>query len=179
MDYSSSKTLVLITMAFSCLCTSVSATEVYVSRDASGNAVFSDRPSANSESLTIRDLSTVPAIGTQEADKDEQSEPEPNSAIEYTSLSIISPLSGTVIPNGAAGDVEISAVLTPALGPKHKIVLMDNGQVVKEGRQTTFKLNNLDRGEHSLSMMVQNDAGDTQITSQQVTIYINRPSALR
>ena len=152
------------------------ATEVYISRDAQGNVVFSDRPSANSQRHEVRELPSVPAFVAPVSSQTPAAVNEPT--FSYTSLSIITPTDGQTIPTGMAGNVEVSGVLSPGLREADSLLLLSNGNVLREGRQTSFQLTNLDRGEHTLQMVVRDKDGKNLISSNPVTLFVQRASIL-
>ena len=154
----------------------VAETKVFITRDADGNPVFSDRKSANSEAHVVKELPSMPAFKTAPP-KPEQTEPEP-ALPQYTSLSIISPVDGITLQRGQNGSLQVSGVLTPSLNKGDSIVLRSGSKELARGRQSTFNLTNLDRGEHVLRMSVENAAGEALIKSQDVTIYVQRASSL-
>lgn len=86
---------------------------------------------------------------------------------------------GAQLPTGAAGSLNVNGVLSPGLQPGDTIELIDNGQRIKQGQQTSFALEYLDRGEHQLQLQVVNAKGDVIISSNLVTVYIQRHSVLK
>lgn len=164
-----------ITALILCLATALSfATEVYISRDANGNVVFSDRPSANSERHEVKELPSIPALTPSTSLSSPAKANEPN--FSYTSLSILSPSNGQIFNVGQVGNVDVSGVLVPNLREADSLYLLDNGAVIQEGRQTSVPLSNLDRGEHSLQFVVRDKQGKTLISSNTVTIQVQRAS---
>ena len=158
--------------------TTAVAAQVYISRDANGNVMFSDKPSANSEVHEVKEMQTVPALVIPtEVDSSHKKE-NTDKAFEYTSLSIITPSNEQTIPTGHAGNVEVSGVLSPGLKSTDTIYLLDNKAVLREGRQTTFIINNMPRGEHKLQLVVRDKNGKELISSNPVTIYVQRASIL-
>lgn len=155
-----------------------SATDVYVSRDKDGSVVFSDKPSRGSETHKVKQLPVVPAF-VAPAKTSQPAAPSADKKTSYTSLSIVSPQDGTQLPTGAAGSLNVNGVLSPGLQPGDTIELIDNGQRIKQGQQTSFALEYLDRGEHQLQLQVVNAKGDVIISSNLVTVYIQRHSVLK
>lgn len=166
----------LLPFAFLLTCATVSATEVYMSRDEQGNIIFSDRPSAGAQRHEVRELPSVPAFTAPVTAQQPSTVNEPT--FSYTSLSIITPTNGQTIPTGMAGNVEISGVLSPGLREADTLILLSNGNVLRQGRQTSFQLQNLERGEHTLQMVVRDKDGKTLISSNPVTLYVQRASVL-
>ena len=91
----------------------------------------------------------------------------------------LTPQNEQTIPTGLSGNVEISGVLSPGLRETDTIYLLANGNVLRHGRQTSFQLNNLDRGEYRLQLVVRDQDNRTLISSNPVTVYVQRASALR
>ena len=153
------------------------ATEVYVTRDAQGHVVFTDQHQSGAETHNLKALPTVPAFKRPESTTPEVKTPETNE-VSYTSLSILSPGDQYQLPSGFGGEIEISGILTPGLEESHVIELLDNGRVVDKGKQTLFTLRYLDRGEHKLQLRVVDRQQKTVISSNKVTVYVQRYSRL-
>ncbi len=170
------KTTLASLILLSAACTSSLATEVYISRDANGNVVFSDKPGQNSEKHAVKELPSIPAYVAPPSAHQPAKVNEPS--FNYTSLSIITPSNGQDIPTGFAGNVEVSGVLSPGLREADTLYLLDNGEIIRQGRQTAFQLTNLSRGEHGLQLVVRDKAGNTIISSNLVTIYVQRALVL-
>jgi len=154
-------------------------TRVYVTRDADGNPIFSDRQSTGAEAHVVKELPSMPAF---RRDAPATDAPAPEKSAEqttaYTSLSIVTPSNGTQLERGFNGELEVSGVLTPALSKGDRVVLKDRGQEIAQGQQTYFSLKDLDRGEHRFRLEVQNAAGETLLSSQTVTVFVQRSSSL-
>lgn len=165
--------LSVLLMAF---CSSALATPVYMSRDANGNVVFTDQPSANSQRHEVKELPSVPAFVPPASTPQPATVNEPT--FSYTSLSIISPTNEQQLPVGMAGNLDVSGVLSPGLREADTLYLLDNGNVIRQGRQTAFQLTNLERGEHTLQLVVRNQDGKTLISSNPVTVHVQRSSVL-
>ena len=159
------------------VCLPLQAGEVYMSRDANGNVVFSDQPSANSQKHEVRELPSMPALVVPQAQPAKP--PKPVAEVSYTSLAIVSPHNGYQLASGYAGNLDVSGVLSPGLKESDTLILLDNGSQVASGRQTSFSLSNLSRGEHQLQMAVTDAQGKTLISSNPVTVYVQRSSVLK
>ncbi|WP_419813222.1 DUF4124 domain-containing protein [Bacterioplanoides sp.] len=153
------------------------ATDVYMTRDKDGNVTFSDQPSQGSETHKVKALPSMPAFVAPAAP--ETPEPEEEPTISYTSLGIISPVDGTTIPTGAAGNVAINGVLSPGLQQGHRVELLNRGVVVETGSSTHFTLEYMDRGEHQLQLRVVDNKDQVLISSNTVTLYVKRTSVGR
>lgn len=150
-------------------------TKVYITRDENGNPVFSDRKSAESEDMVVRQLPTVPAMKLPDS---RSSESTGDDQARYQRMGIVSPASGSTLPPGDAGNTEIEGILIPALQPGDVIVLTDNGNEIARADKPSFELTNLDRGEHVFVLQVRDQEDKIRISSAPVTLYVRRPSAL-
>ena len=153
-------------------------TKVYITRDADGNPVFSDRKSSGAEAHVVQELPSMPAFNVPDPARQPETQNREPVPVSYTSLSIISPSNGTDLPRGMAGDIQVSGVLTPALQGDDEVILKDSGKEIARSKQTTFTLTNLDRGEHNLQMEVVSPDGEVRISSQNITLYVQRSSSL-
>lgn len=161
--------------------TAAQATQVFVSRDAEGNFIFSDQASPDAETHTVRELPTVPALKYDnllpEAESPPQlRKPEPHP---YQLLSILYPRDRDNLPPGISATLELIVGLKPKLRPDDKLVLLDNGKSYYEGRTLTIPVPNLDPGEHQLELAIRNKHGDLVLHSDPITVYIQRHSVLR
>ena len=155
--------------------TAAAETKVYITRDKNGNPVYSDRKSADAEDMVVKSLPTVPAMKLSGPDEPEAPR---NEAVGYQRISIVSPSSGSTLQAGHAGDTEIAGMLLPGLQEGHSIVLTDNGAEIERGQKPGFAVTNLDRGEHVFVLQVRDGSDKVLISSDPVTLYVHRPSAL-
>lgn len=149
-------------------------TRVYMTRDANGNPVFSDTPTAGAKTHDIRPVTTVPSVAIPDPIQAERSAPP--AKLEYQRLTIISPADQSNIPAGLADQLSLSLQLTPELQKGHTIVVLDNGRELSRGAKLDFSLTNLVRGEHRLTAEVRTADGETLIRSLPRSIYIQRTS---
>lgn len=148
------------------------STEVYISIDEQGNRVFSDQPSEKSQKHKVKEISTIPAIKIPKAAAKEETVAKD---IQYQSLIISSPNPGTTLTRDKLGSFNISASLSPALQPGDEAVLMMNGKEVSSSDSLNWQLSNIDRGEHSLQVIVRDaKSNERKKTSPSIPIYIKR-----
>lgn len=166
----------LLAFLFASLSSYSLATEIYMSRDAQGNVIFSDRPSEHSQRHEIKELPSVPAFTPPVESLQPAKVTEPT--FSYTSLAIISPTNDFTLTTGHAGNLTVSGLLSPGLRETDTLVLLLNNQVVKQGRQTSFSLENLSRGEHLVQIQVRDSKGKPLLSSNPVTVHVKRASAL-
>lgn len=147
-------------------------TSIYRSYDAEGNPVFSDEPMPDSESFEIREIQTVPAENAEF----EYTRKEKTEDVKYTRLDILYPENDTSVRENA-GNLTVTIESEPALRPGHSAHLYLDGVEVAAGSQTSFSLENLDRGTHTLSASIR--AGEKPIIeSDTVTFTLHRHSRL-
>ena len=143
---------------------------VHRSLDEEGNPVFSDTPTADSEPVELKEVQTVPA----ESDLKFEYTPPVKEAEKYTSLSITTPADDSAVRENA-GNLEVSIASKPKLAPGHRALLYLDGSEVAQGAQTSFSLENLDRGTHTLSVAIM--AGDeVLIESKPISFTLLRHS---
>jgi len=149
-------------------------TSIYRSYDADGNPVFSDEPSAGSESIDIGEVQTVPA----ETDvKFEYTKRESSKPGWYSGLMITSPGNDEAV-RANAGDITVEVKIEPRLRKQDRIKLYLDSQLVEEGSETSFTLTELDRGTHRLYASVFDDKGEELLRSSAVTFHLQRESVL-
>ena len=140
----------------------LAAETVYKTVDEDGNIIFTDKPSADSEEIKIKELQTIEnpnpakykAPAKQATVKD----------VAYSKLSVTSPENGAGIRNNA-GNIRISVALEPGLKPGHRLVILMDGKEVSTGSATSVSLNNVDRGSHSIAVSVVDGNGKKLISS--------------
>jgi hypothetical protein len=164
---------------------SVSA-EIFRTVDEDGNVVFSDippSPDQTSESVTVDPVNTfeAPAVAAPRAGSSADVEvPEVES---YNSVTILAPANDTTVRENA-GNVTVAVAVDPSLRAGDRLVLyMDGKQSQVRAQGTSFRLENMDRGTHTIGVRVLDDAGNvaaeaatSTFTLQRVSISRPRPS---
>lgn len=155
------------------------ADEIYVTRDAEGNPVFTDRPGTTpSERLDLR----TPNV--YEAQSIPEPEPRParrgraaDEGPQYT-VRITQPADeeGVRAPDG---QVAVSVSVEPGLQRGHRLELLLNGsRVASSGSAGSFTIETFDRGENRLNARVV-DGERTLAQSDTTTFYLLRRSLLQ
>ena len=155
--------------------TTHAGTDVYVTRDANGNPVFSDTPSEAAEKIIIKEIQTVEE--PKAVTLPDSSDPRIKQAVRYETLDIISPQSDEAIRNNA-GNIMIQVALKPGLGGDDVILITLDGKEVSRGSATSVALNNLDRGSHQVSAAVISRTGARLLKSDVVEFHLLRTSVL-
>jgi hypothetical protein len=155
---------------------STSATQIYKHTDAQGNVTYSDQPPApgeTAEEIRLPSMNTTappPVIARPPAaEEDRQPPPAPE-------IRIVSPEDESTIAMGP-GNVSVSAQASPPLGPREQVrLLLDGEPVGAPGQSTTWDLQGLLRGPHQLRVERLDREGEPVARSDNVRIYVLRPS---
>ncbi|GJM04848.1 MAG: penicillin-binding protein [marine bacterium B5-7] len=151
------------------------AKTVYKTVDAEGNIVFSDVPSEGAEEIKIKEAQ---AINPPKARSFKLSPPEDSlTKFQYTKLAITSPENDSTI-HGGEGNVSITVVLEPELTENDVMALFMDGIEIRSGRDSQFLLENVDRGTHSIYVVVKNEVDKALKRSAKVTFHVRRVSQL-
>ena len=157
---------------------SVSA-EIFRTVDENGNVVFSDvppSPDQTSESVSVDPVNTfeAPAVSAPPANASADEEvPEVES---YNSLTILAPANDETVRENA-GNVTVAVALNPSLRAGDRLVLyMDGKQSQVRAQGTSFRLENVDRGTHTIGVRVLDDAGNVAAEAPTSTFTLQRVS---
>ncbi|MFQ5468676.1 MAG: hypothetical protein ACE5EH_00070 [Gammaproteobacteria bacterium] len=152
---------------------------IYKRIEADGSASFSDKPLPGAEQVDIDPAQTykVRAINSP---KSEQHDGEQQSTAIYEELGFVRPVNNETIRDNA-GTVNIELSISPALriNEGHRVVLQMNGKPLGEPANSAhYKIDNLDRGSHSLQAFVIDKKGTKLISSKAISIHVKRHSKL-
>jgi len=150
-----------------------------------GEVIFSDEPSPGADEIRISEPIIYRSPKTKSAverpgeaqDGEERAAEVDDSAVIYEMLRIQSPQPDESV-RANNGAVSISVVVEPALGSKHQIQYLLDGQPVLTGRSSRAVLPNLDRGSHGISAAVIGSDGAVLIRSEVVRFFVLRHSKL-
>lgn len=159
------------------------AQQIYKTVDENGNVVFTDIPPRDDEvgeQIVVEQpnsFSVDEAVGDRsqwivEPDADEDADAE-EPRERYLSLAIVSPADDEAIRENA-GNITIVTEPTPHLKVGHRMRLIMDGQQVQEGRQAQFKLENVDRGTHTIATEILDEQGRVLIRSAPSTFHMLR-----
>ena len=150
--------------------------EVYRVINENGTVTYTDNPPAGNpsvESVNLPTINTQPAPNIPATAKKTAADEEQTG---YQKIAILTPAQGTTIPPGHQ-DVTVQIALTPALQTGHLIQLLFNGQHYGPPTiSTTFKIDALARGEHSIKAHVLDNKYNIIGQSNSITIYVKRHS---
>ncbi len=96
----------------------------------------------------------------------------------YTQALIVSPVNDSAVRSNA-GMLTVRTRVDPPLREGHRLrLLLDGFLQGVEGKASSFELENIDRGTHSLQLQVTDDAGRVLFTGTPSTFHLLRYSRL-
>jgi hypothetical protein len=146
-------------------------TTVYKVIGKDGSISFSDKAQKGSEEIKVKPVATVPAMDIKQ--NKSLSNEDNQTAEYYQALSIISPANNTAFNTGS-GNVQVVVQAKPGLRNGDAFELELDGRLVSTQRGTTFNLESVDRGTHTLSVKIINRNKQT-LKAAISTITIHRP----
>lgn len=147
-----------------CFVKTTIADPIYVTKDASGNPVFSDKGSETSKQIKVQKTTTYDSSGFLEEYREATSagEDKPDE-LEYQTLTVTTPGDEDAIRDNA-GNLILSLVIEPGLQPGHTIALVMDGEVHSNVMGTgTLTLENVDRGTHRFHLQVMRTTDKVQL----------------
>jgi hypothetical protein len=154
--------------------------EIYTCKDAKGETVYTDSPSACSNAEEIKadklptlvpskSLTTRPSTGVKKAEVEKS----------YKELVITSPSNDATIRDNN-GNLTINFRVAPALQSRkgHKFVVTVDGAEVYRGTSSITALKNVDRGTHTIAVKIVDPENSTKISATPVKFTLQRFSAL-
>jgi len=145
--------------------------EVYKSRDAQGNVIFSDKSSGSAEAVKLPPTNTIPEVAAPQGQAPSAA---PVGAAGGYTLAIVSPVDGqTVFSATATLDVGVS--VAPALQPGHSLRLLLDGAPAGIPQLGSITLEGLSQGTHTLELQVLDANGELVQSSGTVSVHLQRP----
>ncbi len=173
-----------------CLCLVLSlatfasgGTTVYKSDDGSGQPVFTDQSTPESETIKVEDPITFPSeILQKDGDTFDyqgiQSESVPEPQTNYQTLLISSPMDQQSIRNNA-GNLTVEVIVPRSVAPGDQLQLLLDSDPIAVYKGEPFELQNLDRGAHTLQLQINNlKSGQTLHSSPVIRFNMLRYSKL-
>lgn len=145
--------------------------EVYESRDAQGNVIFSDKASESAKAVKLPATNTMPEVAPSAP---RPAQPADGAALSgYATLAITAPADGQVV-NSPAGSLDVSVSVNPPLQAGHSLRLLLDGAPAGIPQQGTLVLEGLSRGAHTLQADVVDADGQVLQSSSTITVQIHR-----
>lgn len=148
--------------------------KIHVWRDKDGVLVFSDTPNPNpntpSKEITLND--DVITIKTENTDIFNRPPAKPK-AITYK-IEITTPTHEETVRDNT-GSVHVTSRVMPSFKSGHKVKLLMDGKLVEKPQASSvFALRNVDRGAHTVQVVLLNDKGKQIAASESVTFFMHR-----
>lgn len=146
------------------------AADAFKCKGQNGEVVFSDQPCKNGEAIPLREVQTYNSgtrnSGSEGGDRQKVAPPpRPSRPPSKVAIHITNPAEGAILRDND-GNVSIAVAVAPELPAGYKIlVTMDGSPLGPPSEQTSWQLDNVDRGEHHLSASVEDDTGKIIETS--------------
>ena len=151
------------------------AQQIYVTRDAQGNPVYSDRPSGSDAApIELRESNVYDSQPTPEVQPRSHRRRDDDQAVRY-SVRITEPADQEAI-RAPEGRVQVLVSVEPSLQSGHRLELLRNGNPVP-GSGSSFSVQTYDRGANEFVARVMD--GDRELVrSEAVTVYMLRRGLL-
>lgn len=161
------------------LCALPAAAAVYMEKDAEGNTVFTDRPSSeDAKPIELSPPSIYKAPAIPNAPPSGQAMDQDSDSQNYEFVSITHPADDSPIRENS-GALTVNINLIPTLKPRHRFVLLIDGIPATEGQSTTLRLQNVDRGTHTIQVRIVDADDRVIISSESVTFHMLRATIPR
>lgn len=151
------------------------AQHIYVTEDAQGNPIYSDRPSSvDSAPIKLREPNVYDAQPIPQAQPRLSRRGEEGNAARYN-ISITQPAHEAAI-RAPEGRVQVEVSVDPSLRSGHRLQLLRNGEPVS-GEGNSFSVQTYDRGANEFVARVM-DGNRELARSEPVTVYLLRRGLL-
>lgn len=163
----------LLLSAYVSLSGAVLAGEAFKCKGKNGETIFSDQPCKNAEIIQLHETQTYAPTPVSPPSNDPATKTKKPAKL---SILVTSPANDSVIFDNE-GNVSISVSVSPALPPGHKLLVTMNGSPLgPPSSQSSFSLQNVDRGEYSVSASVLDEKGKVLETSPASHFTLHRTS---
>lgn len=147
--------------------------KVYKRVNPDGSVEYSDQPIEGAEVMNVPRGSTftmpeTPASATAPASPT-QEEP----GVSYDSLEITRPINDETIRSNE-GKLTALARVVPELASEHRFRWSMDGEIIQEVNSPELRLNNVDRGSHTLQAEIVDADGKVLISSDSITFHLMR-----
>jgi len=153
----------VVTLALS---PAVQAQTIYQGKDASGKPVFTDQPRPGDKPVELAPINTTPATRGLPA---APAQPAVFGGYTRVALSVSGSVPNAFVPVAVGIDVE------PELQPGHLWQLSLDGRTVAAGREAIYTLNQLERGDHVLTLQIIDQSGQVLAESAPANIFVQFP----
>lgn len=157
----------------------LASAKIYQWKDKNGNLHFTDTPHKGAKEIELPEIQTY-------SDPNQIQQKQPQQSVSqttqdekkksgYESVTISSPKQNATIRNNT-GNVTVSVTIMPALRNSDLVqIKLDGNPVGEPQKNTSFILNNVYRGSHSVSASIVDQNDSVIASSDNVTFFMHRP----
>jgi hypothetical protein len=150
---------------------------IYKVIDEDGKVSFSNRPQKNAVEIELQGTNTLPKVApkTKTNTQTKTITTETENTRNYNTLAITYPANGGVVANGLI-PFTLGANLNPKLQKGHTLWLLIDGQRNNSSTQSNITVPPLERGQHTLQLIITDGSDNILKQSATSTINVLRPS---
>lgn len=153
--------------------------QIYRHVDEDGTVRFTDQPGPDAEEV---ELDQVPTYQPQRVEPRPRRTPagadeERPATSGYSEVNVIAPAHEEAVRDNQ-GNVTVRVGSRPEVADDHQYQLLLDGEVVAQGRGTTFQLENVHRGEYRLQVRIVRGEDDVVAESEPSTFFMLQASRL-
>jgi len=151
--------------------------EIYRWVDEKGKVHFSDKPVNDAAKAYVPEPLLVVPAGPAAGGLKPLNRPA-NQPVKYERLSITAPANDHAFTPDKTASIAVTLQLEPGLqrAKGHQLVLYLNGKLYTQGSQSSFTLNGLNRGTHSVHAEVIDQKGKKLKSSDSVSFHVQKHS---
>ncbi len=166
------------------LCPLIALADIYQWTDGKGIAHFSDVPQSGAKKISLEENSIItnaPSVPVADANEKVSSlvtNKTAGKSIEnyYTNFSIAQPQNEATFFN-KQGELVVTVAIKPGLKEADQVTVLVDGQFVRSTLNGVLvRIENIERGAHTVQLQIQNKTGKVLMTSSAITIFMRRPS---
>lgn len=151
------------------------STQIYKWTDSNGNVHFSDKPAPGAEEIKLPQIQTYSSPKQPAESENSSAAATDEEEAAYELISIAQPNDQETIRN-TEGYVPIIVDLKPMLKKGDNVQLIFDGKPLDTPQPTTtFTLQGIERGSHTIAAQVMDSQGNVLKTSDSITIYMMPP----
>ena len=156
-------------------CAGPAAADIYRYVDEDGNVIYSDQPHPDAEKIPVPEVQTYSAPAFSEPPPPPAAKPEAPRIV-YLTFGIVSPADDQAVRSNN-GSLNVEVLLEPALDKSHQLqLLLDEKPRGEPGTATSWSLENVTRGTHTLLAEIIDDTGAVVNRTEPVTFHLLRVS---
>lgn len=154
------------------------AATVWMWIDENGQRHYSDRPVEGAQQIEITEAQTFTVPAPAAVPGGAQEPAEPQSGLPYTRFAIAEPQPQQTLWN-IEGTLEVTVDLQPGLREGHEIDLyLDGARQYLNARRTTFTIDEVYRGVHTVEAVVLGSSGEEILRTQTRSFVVQQTSLL-